>query len=184
MLPYRKLCLGSGGRNIPFYINIDVDEHTTPFPPDLVEDCFTLPSFKENSIVTILASHILEHTDIKTAQNALQRWYDLLIIGGILRVCVPDIEKVCWEYIHGRYSLDELHGFFWGGGKSPYDFHRSGYDFHRLSNMLLDIGFKNVRVFDWRKTEHGYIDTYALAYKPDFDMGSGQLLSLNVECEK
>ena len=50
--------------------------------------------------------------------------------------------------------------------------------------MLEDVGFENVRRYDWRETEHAEIDDYAQAYFPHMDKENGLLISLNIECSK
>jgi hypothetical protein len=58
------------------------------------------------------------------------------------------------------------------------------FDFPTLEKALLDVGFKEVAVYDWRKTEHSDLDDYSQAYYPHMDKENGKLLSLNVEARK
>jgi len=48
----------------------------------------------------------------------------------------------------------------------------------------MDVGFKEVVRYDWRKTEHFYVDDYSQAYLPHMDKTNGKLMSLNVEAIK
>ena len=48
----------------------------------------------------------------------------------------------------------------------------------------MHIGFKDVYKYDWRQTEHSYIDDYTQSYLPHMDKENGTLLSLNVEAIK
>jgi len=46
------------------------------------------------------------------------------------------------------------------------------------------MGFCDVRVYDWKSTEHFYVDDYSQAYLPHMDKTNGKLMSLNVEATK
>jgi len=48
----------------------------------------------------------------------------------------------------------------------------------------LSIGFKDIKRYDWRKTEHFYVDDYSQTYYPHMDKEDGKLMSLNVEAIK
>jgi hypothetical protein len=49
---------------------------------------------------------------------------------------------------------------------------------------MEEAGFKNVKRYDWKKTEHFYVDDYSQAYLPHMDKLNGKLMSLNVEATK
>ena len=63
-------------------------------------------------------------------------------------------------------------------------YHRTTYDLKELKKVLSTAGFKNVRLYDWRDTEHSHFDDHSQAYIPHMDKENGTLISLNVECEK
>ena len=96
---------------------------------------------------------------------------------------MPDIEKYCAHYLYYK-DLDVLKSGFWGSQRHEFDLHKSGWDFETLKRDLSRFGFKNVKRYDWRKTEHFYIDDYSQAYWPHMDKENGMLLSLNVEATK
>lgn len=177
-----KLNLGSGGRNIPTWTNIDINPDTKPFPPDLVCDITKLP-YTKDSVDKILAIHCLEHIPVKELHQTLIGWRHILKSGGELYISVPDFEAVCKRYIAGE-CIGNLRGFTNGGQKNQYDIHYSIFDEKQLSGHLHMIGFKNVKRYDWREQEWSYIDSYEQAYLPGFDKGSGQLMSLNLKCVK
>ena len=56
--------------------------------------------------------------------------------------------------------------------------------FDTLKRDLLDIGFKSVERYNWKDTEHFYVDDYSQAYLPHMDKANGLLMSLNVEATK
>lgn len=183
-----KLHLGCYYRKIHGYVNVDIRPEVEP---DLVEDVFALSSLTEESADVIYACHVLEHTTRDKALLALARWYALLKPHGVLRLAVPDMEAVCKYYLeHG--SLADLSAFFWGSQKHPYDTHYTGWDFRTLKSDLEQVGFKNVCRYDWRETEHFYVDDYSQCYLPKMtyksrrltDTIEGTLLSLNVKAQK
>lgn len=175
-----KLHLGCGEKHIDGFVNVDIRNNVGA---DIVEDIFSLKTFKPESVELIYASHVLEHLDRARAIEALKRWYEILIPSGILRIAVPDMDKVFRRYIWTQ-NLTELRGFIWGGQTYPENYHYSGWTYRTLSNDLLMIGFSNVSTYDWRYTEHAHIDDYSQAYLPHMDKEHGELMSLNVEATK
>ena len=43
---------------------------------------------------------------------------------------------------------------------------------------------KEIKKYNWRKTEHSMFDDHSQAYLPHMDKENGILISLNVECVK
>lgn len=183
-----KLHLGCGKKLIHGWTNVDIDPSVKP---DVVDDVFTLNAFNGNSAEVIYASHVLEHATREKAAKALIRWYDVLKPGGILRIAVPDIQAaIQWYWMTG--NLDDIKGLLWGGQKTPHDFHYTGWDEDALTRSLGAIGFKDVKRYDWRATEHYWVDDYSsaalpmVAYKTRHPSGKleGFPVSLNMEGTK
>ena len=64
-------------------------------------------------------------------------------------------------------------------------YHKTVYDYQSLETMLTkQIGFKRVRKYDWKETEHSHFDDHSQAYLPHMDKENGTLISLNVEAIK
>jgi len=175
-----KLHLGCGNKKIPGFINIDSRQEVNP---DLIEDVSSLESITSNSVELIYACHVLEHFNRFKYKEVLKRWFDVLQPNGILRISVPDVEKV-FEHYSKFKDLTVLKGFLWGGQTYNENFHYIGFDFKTLSNDLLELGFKNVKKYDWRKTNHSMIDDFSQAYLPHMDKENGLLMSLNIEAYK
>lgn len=183
-----KLHLGCYQKKIHGYVNVDIRPEVQP---DLVDDVFTLERVQSESADVIYACHVLEHATRQVALQALSRWHQVLKSGGTLRLAVPDMRAVCEYYVnHG--DLKELSAFFWGSQKHEHDIHYTGWDFETLQQDLVAIGFENIRRYDWRETEHFYVDDYSQCYmprmsyktrRPDGEI-AGTLLSLNVEAKK
>lgn len=179
-----KLHLGCGKRKIHGWINIDIDPNVNP---DVVENTGKLESIKYESVDVIYACHVLEHFKRKDTLTALKVWCSKLKSGGILRVAVPDFESVVIAYNFrrcGNFPLSKLLGFLVGGQRNKYDNHHMIFDFDLLSEYLTNAGFENIKRYDWKNTEHFFVDDYSQAYLPHLDKSSGWLMSLNIECTK
>ena len=175
-----KLHLGCGSKHIDGFINIDARELPEV---DEIDDVKTLVKFDKESIELIYASHILEHITRLEYTNVLSRWYDVLKKDGILRIAVPDIEKV-FEHYSINKDLRALRGFLWGGQSYGFNYHYCGWDFKTLSEDLESVGFKDIRIYNWRETEHSHIDDFSQCYLPHMDKDNGMLMSLNIEAKK
>ncbi len=183
-----KLHLGCGNRKIYGFINVDIRNDVNP---DLCADITQMSSFyKKDAIDVIYACHVLEHFPLKpfkmsqkTYKDVLKDWYHVLKPGGILRLSIPNLKAV-FDYYNKTQDLKPLMSFIYGGEKHDFDFHYHGWDFESLTKDLEEIGFKEVKLYDWRKTEHFYVDDYSQSYLPHMDKINGTLLSLNVEATK
>ena len=175
-----KLHLGCGEKHIDGYINIDI-RHMPGV--DKVDNIRFLRSFKENSVDVIYACSVLEHFSRWDYIGVLKRWYDLLKLGGTIRIGVPDFESIVLYYNKNK-DLLKLIGLLYGGQDYNENFHHMCWDFKNLKFDLEKIGFKNVSRYDWRTTEHFDIDDFSQAYLPHMDKENGLLMHLNVEAIK
>jgi len=177
-----KLHLGCGSRRIPGFVNIDC----RPGPAvDDVQNARCLPprKYPPGSVDLIYACHILEHFDHWTYEGVLRHWHRLLKPGGILRISVPDFEKTCAHY-QEHHDIQALMGALHGRQDFPENIHLHSWDFQSLKSDLESVGFRDVRRYDWRQTEHAGIDDFSQAYLPYMDKEHGMLMSLNVEATR
>lgn len=176
-----KLNLGCGPRIIKGFINVDI---RNDLQLDVVDDIRTLKTFKNESADLIYSCHGIEHFFKDERLTVLSRWHQVLKKGGTLRLALPDFEMVAKCYLDGSVPFEKLWSSLNGSQRHPYDFHYHCYDFKHLTKDLEEVGFANVRRYDWRKTEHADYDDYSQAYWPHMDKANGILLSLNVEATK
>lgn len=174
----KKLHLGCGFRLLDGYINVDIREETNC---DVIDDISKLTSFEKDDVDLIYACHVLEHFTRNEYKDVLKRFKEVLKDGGTLRLSVPDFEQVAYLYSEGEYTLKQMMGFLYGGQDYDENFHYIAFDFNTLKEDLEELGFKDVRRYDWRDVEHGHIDDYSQAYLPHMDKENGVLMSLNVE---
>lgn len=177
-----KLHLGCGPRHIPGFIHVDAQpaDHV-----DIVGPVERLPM--ENGTVSLIyASHVLEHFGRHEYKAVLKEWFRVLEPGGVLRLSVPDFAACATIYYENGLAdgLSGLVGLIIGGQRDEYDFHKMIFDENFLRRELLDVGFKEVRRWNWRSTEHADIDDYSQAHIPHLQKETGKLMSLNIEAVK
>ena len=175
-----KLHIGCGSKRIEGFVNIDCRYLPTV---DEIQNAELLRSYKPNTVDLIYASHILEHFGRWRYKQVLQRWYEILKPGGVLRLAVPDFQSVCHHYNTNK-DLSILMGLLYGGQDYEENFHYVTFDFHTLSKTLKEIGFGEVYLWDWRQTEHKDVDDFSQCYLPHMDKENGMLMSLNIEARK
>ena len=101
----------------------------------------------------------------------------VLKVGGIIRLAVPDIKVLCELYLKYQ-DISIIKGPLYGGQDHQYNFHYNGFDCQSLTGLLIQAGFSSVRTWDWRTTEHCNVDDFSQAYYPHMDKHSGTLFLL------
>jgi len=104
-LPEKKkyLNLGCGSRYHSDWINIDI----SPKSPDVIQnDLSSGIPFPNESCDVVYYSAMLEHLRRSDAKAFLEECYRVLKPLGIIRVGVPDLEKICQIYLS---KLNEAH---------------------------------------------------------------------------
>jgi hypothetical protein len=130
-----RLNLGSGSVPLEGYENLDGKYGDSIYPLN-VED---------GSCGEIRASHVLEHFSHHEVMDILRHWVSKLAPGGLLKIAVPDMEKIARAYLEGEAI--NVQGYIYGGQVDERDFHKCGFDAEVLLEMLLDAGLE--RVHDW-----------------------------------
>ena len=175
-----RLHLGCGSKIIRGRVNIDAIPQSSDV---VVDNVMTLETVEDGSASEIYACHVLEHFGRREIEQVLGTWFRKLSPGGLIRISVPDIEKVFEKYAEGT-PLAVLMGFLYGGQRNEYDYHKVGFDFGSLRTALEAAGFVAVRRYNWQETDHSGVDDYSQAYLPHMDKENGTLMSLNVEASK
>jgi predicted SAM-dependent methyltransferase len=140
---------------------------------------------RDASVSVIYASHVLEHFGRHEYRAVLAEWFRVLEPAGTLRLAVPDFAACAAVYWGGSGdALSEVLGLIMGGQRNSYDYHKMIFDEDHLRSDLLGVGFREVRRWDWRTTEHSGVDDYSQAYLPHLHKEDGRLMSLNLEARK
>lgn len=178
-----KLHIGCGKRFIPGFVHID----QVAFPHiDHVQDIRRLPVFSDNSASLIYACQVIEYFDREEVTGVLADWQRVLAPGGILRLSVPNFAVLSKLYQAG-FKLDLMLGTLYGripDGKNGFSYHRTTYDERSLREVLGKLGFGEIRLWDWRVTEHAHVDDFSQAYFPHMDKERGMLFNLNMQARK
>jgi predicted SAM-dependent methyltransferase len=177
-----KLHLGCGKRNFgEDWIHIDGGDYDHLDSKDIIN----LP-YENNKVDLIYAAHVIEYWDRDGVKDLLKEWYRVLRSGGVLRLAVPNFRVMAQLYIQYGEPLDSFLGPLYG--KMPMGeetiYHKTTYDFDSLATLLEEIGFSDIRRWDWREVDHGRFDDHSQAYLPHMDKENGALISLNVEAIK
>jgi len=177
-----KLNLGCGKRDFGSdWIHIDGADY-----PHLESQNIESLDYRDKSVDLIYASHVIEYFDRKEVLSVLKEWKRVLRIDGVLRIAVPDFYQMAKLYLVDSYDLEKFLGPLYGKmvmlKKTIY--HKTVYDFNDLKELLEEVGFRNVKKYDWRETDHSEFDDHSQAYIPHMDKENGTLISLNVECLK
>lgn len=92
----RLLNLGCGSRSHADWVNADINPSAPGILPlDLGND---LP-FASDSFTVVYHSHVLEHLPRYRVPAFLKECYRVLTPGGVLRVVVPDLERIARLYL-------------------------------------------------------------------------------------
>ena len=174
-----NLHLGCGYVNHPSFINIDA----LPAPHiHYLRSIDNLSPFQDNTIDLVYASHCLEHFPYREVPKVLSEWYRVLKPGGILRISVPDFDKITEIYLSNDRDIDKIQSLLLGGQDYKLNFHMSVFNEESLCSLLQNSGF--------HKTEKWEPQSCELTNLKDFSSFSvfynGKIypISLNVQAFK
>jgi predicted SAM-dependent methyltransferase len=165
---YDKLHLGSGGRIIDGWANIDISGLRT-IPWDLRNPLPLAPG----QVRFVYSEHFIEHIDRDAARRLLSRVRAAMAAGAVIRVSTPDLAKLVKDYQAGRVIRMEHGGWFpetpcrmvnegmrlWG--------HTFVYDEPELVALLDECGFSDIRRVKWGESDNP--ELRRLESRPDFD---------------
>ena len=101
---FEKVQFGSGGFEIPGWVNCDLPEHDITKPLGLASE----------SADFLFAEHVIEHVPPRDAWNFIVECRRVLKPGGVLRLCFPDIKRILTAESGGFDRLCQQSG--WSDG--------------------------------------------------------------------
>ena len=101
--------------------------------------------YKDNSVDIVYASHLFEHLTLRSAELFLKEAYRCLKPGGVIRLVVPDLYKICKRYIT-EYENN--------GKADPTEFIMWAINMHREGQYGNNIGFMKKMVLEWQGYPH------------------------------
>ena len=171
--------LGCGDVNSPEFINVDA----RPAPHvHYVRDVCDLSIFPNDSVDLVYACHILEHIRRDKLKKTLWEWRRILKPGGVLRLSVPDFDKIVHIYESTDRNINSILGPLMGGQDYEYNVHYAAFNHSYLADKLKEVGFSEVRKWDPDSVE--YHDFQDWANSDIVREGKAFAVSLNLEAIK
>lgn len=177
----RKLHLGCGNIKLNGWCNVDIKP---TIATDINDDIVLLKKFPDNFADEIYACHVLEHFSHEEVSVVFKNWKRVLKPGGMLRISVPDIDRIVkiysdnWQHFQTPGHSPWV-GLIYGGQGDQYDFHKTGFNFCWAKHLLEGAGFSNVQEYPHYPHFAGDISDASLAKEP-----FGVYLSLNIVAQK
>ena len=140
-----KIHIGSGEVNIQGWVNMDARNFKHIH---IVNNKINLDEFTNGSIQEVYLCHILEHLSYIEVEEVLDLIFIKLKIGGVVRISVPDFDKVIEIYISANNNLNQIKHVLMGGQDYEYNFHKAVFNKLFLSNYLSSHGFKSISEWD------------------------------------
>jgi len=168
--------LGCGEQNAPGWINIDAE----PFPHvHFVNRIDKLPMIRSESADLIYACHVLEHIPYLDYPRILEEWHRVLNQNGILRISVPDFDKLLSIYQYENNSLDLVLPPLMGAQDYEHGFHRGAFNEKYLTTLFTNAGFRKVNRWDPHTAENYEFNDWAKKL-----VHGKYPISLNLEAQK
>lgn len=136
-----RLHLGCGYVEHDSFINIDISPlHHVHY----IQKIDKLTRFQDASVDLIYACHCLEHFSHRELPSILNEWKRVLKSDGVLRISVPDFDKLLIVYKSTGFLDSILHPLL-GSHDNKYDIHKSVFNKSLLEELFLSAGFSTVR---------------------------------------
>lgn len=159
-----KLNIGCGTDYKKGWINIDNNSDNNIDKLDLNWDLRNPLPFEENSVDFVFNEHFFEHLTIDEAQITIKDLMRVLKPGGVMRIAMPDLERVVNNYLHTplnkdpvikKFKMDYIKtkaewmniSFRWWG-------HKWLYDWEELERRLREAGYPNANRATLNKSLH------------------------------
>jgi predicted SAM-dependent methyltransferase len=177
--PELYLHLGCGPVNHPQFVNVD------GFPLahiHYVRPIDDLSPFADQSAALVYACHCLEHFPRGAIPRVLKEWRRVLKPGGILRLSVPDFDRILEIYEQHDRSIESITHFLMGGQRDAFDFHQVVFNRRSLTSLLEQAGLHDVR--EWIPGSDS-LTTFDDWSRRPAELGTRKhVLSLNLEARR
>lgn len=174
------LHVGCGTTNSPEFINIDA--RPLAHVHIATDDITSLRDFETGTVDLVYMCHILEHIKASELKGVLSEMKRVLKPGGVLRLSVPDFDRLVEVYNACGKDITVISKQLMGGQDHQYNIHYCVFNHRRLSELLKEAGFRKVMPWDPDNCEHhDFKDRASRKMKVD---GSEIMISLNLEAIK
>ncbi len=174
------LHIGCGEINSPEFVNVDAQPY--PHVHVIKNDVTNLPMFESGSVDLVYMCHILEHLTATELSATLTEMKRILKPNGVLRVSVPDFDRIIDIYQDAGRQVQAIRSPLLGSHLNAYDVHHLVFNQEWLSTQLKQAGFSLVREWDPERCEYHEFEDWAS--KKIVYGGKEYPISLNLEAVK
>jgi predicted SAM-dependent methyltransferase len=174
-----KIHLGCGEVNLEGFINVDARDNKHVH---IVKNDLYLNEFSDSTLEMIYMCHVLEHISHKEVTGYLTHYCNKLKDGGVLRLSVPDFDRIIEIYNASGSDCDSIKSPLMGGQGYEYNYHYNVFNKKSLMTLLEKAGFKDVRLW-YPDKEEGFSGVDWASKKIPYNFGEF-VISLNVEAVK
>lgn len=172
--------IGCGKKNSPEFINVDAQAFAHVHI--VTDDITSLTDFDDGTVDLIYMCHILEHIKRNELKNVLSEMKRILKDGGVLRLSVPDFDRLIDIYNASGKDITTISHKLMGGQDHKYNIHYCVFNRQRLSELLTKAGFREVISWDPDNCRyHNFKDKASKRIKIN---GKEYIISLNLEAIK
>lgn len=172
--------VGCGKTNSPEFINVDA--RPLAHIHIVTDDITSLPDFNNGTVDLVYMCHVLEHIKRKDLKSVLSEMKRVLKDDGILRLSVPDLDKLIEVYNASDNDINAISHQLMGGQDHEYNIHYSVFNHQRLTELLKEVGFRKVVSWDPDNCQyHNFKDRASRKMKVN---GKECMISLNLEAVK
>lgn len=138
--------IGCGTTNSPEFINIDA--RPLAHVHIATDNITSLRDFQTGTVDLVYMCHILEHIKRDNLKKVLSEMSRVLNVGGVLRLSVPDFDKLVEVYSASGKDMNAISRQLIGGQDHEYNIHYSVFNHRRLSELLKEVGFREIAPWD------------------------------------
>ena len=122
--------IGCGKTNSPEFINVDA--RPLAHVHIVTDDITSLPEFSTGTVDLVYMCHILEHIIRNDLKEVLIEMKRVLKEGGVLRLSVPDLDKLIEVYNVSGKNINAISHQLMGGQDHKYNIHYSVFNNQRF----------------------------------------------------
>jgi predicted SAM-dependent methyltransferase len=169
--------IGCGDVSSPEFVNVDAQPY--PHVHYVRNDITDLSMFTNASVDLVYMCHVLEHVHRKEIFDVLAEFKRVLKPGGVLRISVPDFDRLIAMYEDIGRDPEGVMAPLLGSHANEYDVHYWVFTERSLSGILFKAGFRAVRQWDPHQCDyHSFDDWASRVIEQD---GKQFFVSLNLE---
>jgi predicted SAM-dependent methyltransferase len=174
-----RVHLGAGPINLQGWVNIDARQAPHVH---IVTEVLELSEFTDASIAEIYMCHVLEHFSFQEVEDLLQTFRRKLMVGGVLRLAVPDFDKLVTVYKSENNDLSMIKLALMGGQDYQFNFHKAVFNEKSLNESLGRAGYGDIQLWE---TEADFGADLGDWSNQNFITASGTYpISLNIKATK